>query len=200
MMRTAQNGNSMVEMMGVIALIAILSISTIKLIGTATSRYKLNVVVEQIRELHKNISSYYSTKGAYPAFTNTVIKELIKEKVIPSGIVTGEAALHNVFRGEIKLDAVNSIMQGGVATPVTDNIYFQVAFNGLSKSACVELGMMNWMFNGSSDLVNLKINDSVYQWPLGGKIAAAVAMPMDTARVMAVCKDNNENKITWILQ
>lgn len=200
MMKTAQNGSSMVEMMGVIALIAILSISVIKLIGTATSRYKLNVVVEQIRELHKNISAYYSTKGAYPAFTDVVIKELIKEKVIPAGVVSGATTMHNTFRGEIKLDAVNSIMQGNTATPVTDNIYFQVTFEGLTKGACVELGMMNWMFNGSSDLVNLKINDSIYQWPFGSKVAAASALPMDTSRAMTVCEDSNENKIVWILQ
>lgn len=175
-------------MIGVIGIIAVLMTGIIKTIGSVTSRYKLTVVVDQVRTLQKNVSSYYSAKDNYVDLGTTTTKELIEEKVVPADMAVGEK-IYNSFKGEVTLGAANS------------NLHFQITFKGLTQSACIELGMMNWQFDSSSDLISIDINGTKYVWPLGNKAPdAADALPVNMAKVGVSCKNDSENILTWVFQ
>ncbi len=59
MTRNNEFGRSMIEILGVLAIIGMVTMSISKLIGSMHDRYKVSQVTQQITDLRKNISNRY---------------------------------------------------------------------------------------------------------------------------------------------
>lgn len=189
MTRNNEFGRSMIEILGVLAIIGMVTMSISKLIGSMHDRYKVSRVTQQITDLRKNISNRYVAYGDYSVID---VPEMISGKVISGDMVEGENVWH-AYNGAVEFSG--------------DKDTYQITFRDLPHRVCLELALMNWQFNGDSDLLRIKINDTEFNWPvmagagskempvsIGDATAACVILPPEDTPG-AIIEDDND--ITW---
>ena len=97
-----QYGRSMVEMLGVLAIIGVLSVGAIAGYGKAMMKYKLNKQSEQISWLLNVMYRYKSEFGKNPSL-QSLVPYFIKLGEIPENMRTKYTDLHDVFNSDISI-------------------------------------------------------------------------------------------------
>ena len=148
-----ESGRSMIEMLGVLAIIGVLSVGGIAGYSKAMNKFKTNQVADNVSMLVANIKTLYAQQKSYADLDNT---SAVSMGVVPDEIVAGEdtnkkKVLRNAFNGEVHI---------GSAQGTKANDSFFIAFNGLSKEACITLATNDWGSSYSSGLVGLKVGDT----------------------------------------
>ena len=141
--KTEQSGRSMVEMLGVLAIVGVLSVGGIAGYSKALAKYKTSQTLDQISMLVANIRTTFSSATSY--------KDLNTENARAWGIAssdmygTGANDLINPFLGKVEVGPATA---NGIA-----NMGFAVMYSGLSRDACVSLATAGWGegFSGVSD-------------------------------------------------
>ena len=77
-----ENGRSMVEMLGVLAIIGVLSVGGIAGYSKAMNKYKINKTTDQVSMLVANIRTIFSSQGNYADLDNAKDKILTKKESI----------------------------------------------------------------------------------------------------------------------
>ena len=95
-------GRSMVEMLGVLAIIGVLSVGAIAGYSKAMMKYKLNKQAEQISWLLNVMYRYKSEFGRNPQKID-LTSYFIKLGEIPENMITTDTSLHDVFNSKIIL-------------------------------------------------------------------------------------------------
>ena len=140
-----ENGRSMVEMLGVLAIIGVLSVGGIAGYSKAMNKYKINKTTDQVSMLVANIRTLFSSQGDYEGLTNAQAKQF---GVVPNDMYTDDAnsVITNAFGGEVKIGA-----SGGRVSD--DNEAFSIVYSGLSSEACVTLATGDWGSGQASGLI-----------------------------------------------
>lgn len=179
--RTNEKGHTMLEIILILGFLGAMSVSIASLVTSMYDKYRLSRIGQQVEELKKVINNRYVADGNYKKLS---VSSLISERVAPKDMIQGEDALHHVFRGEVRL-------AGGEET-------FDIRFMSLPYKACLELAIMTWTVDNTSDLVTLKINDTVYKWPWVA--TGTKTLPVEMSEAAAACQDSDENQINWEFQ
>lgn len=205
-----QTGRSMIEMLGVLAIIGVLSVGGIAGYSKAMMQYKINKTVDQISQIAGNIRTLFASQKDYKALDNgtgsinyTLIK---KAHLVPDEMWnTGQTAIENPFGGSV------SIMSAGKKQGLEDWKGFGIYLSSIPEEACMALATYDWGSGTSSGLVAVGINagspyalthDTTF---LGGKQGdnAAVAVPGGTVSVpmpvnvaASACKAGDTNYFT----
>ncbi len=147
-----ESGRSMVEMLGVLAIIGVLSVGGIAGYSQAMSKFKVTKTTDQIQTMVTNIRTLFSTQRTYSGVQT-------KATMYATGIFTDEICSDgstcstptNPFGGTINLTTqkVNNVSDKG----------FAVTYNGLPADACVRLAMQDWG-DSSSGLVAVTVKSS----------------------------------------
>lgn len=151
-MRICEKGRSMIEMLGVLAIVGVLSVGGIAGYSKAMAKYKMNTLLAQVSELTMNIRSLYMSQGDYAGMSERVV---INSGVVPNGItVSGSSTLTHILNGNIKF--FESQAEDG--TPKA----FEMYITGLTNLTCVSFSTMDWgqdpasgfqaMFVGTGDI------------------------------------------------
>ena len=142
-----ENGRSMVEMLGVLAIIGVLSVGGIAGYSKAMNKYKINKTTDQVSMLVANIRTLFSSQGNYEGLNNA---QAIKFGVVPEDMIKdgsdGAQTLSNAFGGEVKIGASGGRGSG-------DNEAFSIVYSGLSSEACVTLATGDWGSGQASGLI-----------------------------------------------
>lgn len=143
-----ENGRSMVEMLGVLAIIGVLSVGGIAGYSKAMNKYKINKTTDQVSMLVANIRTLFSSQGNYQGLNNG---QAIKFGVVPEDMIekTDGAAtgnLKNAFGGEVVIAASGGRQNG-------DGEAFNIVYSGLSAEACVTIATGDWGSGQSSGLI-----------------------------------------------
>ena len=112
-----ENGRSMIEMLGVLAIIGVLSVGGIAGYSKAMMKYKINKTIEQITLIIGNMRSFFGQKGYDDS--NTILK---KAKIIPDEMWDG-SSIRNVFGSTFNIYCVNK--QGVMENCPTPAFYLQ---------------------------------------------------------------------------
>ncbi len=127
-----QNGRSMIEMLGVLAIIGVLSVGGIAGYSKAMMKYRINKAIEQISIIAANVQSFYASQKDFTDLSNTI---LLKAKLVP-----------DEMWNEAKTGLVNPL--GGsyysVQTDVDYNKGFNIIMFDISQEACIELATQDW--------------------------------------------------------
>ena len=199
--RNDQSGRSMVEMLGVLAIIGVLSVGGISGYSKAMAKFKLTKAQDQITMLLMNIRTAFATSPSYDGLTTSTA---IAYNIAPSDMVTASAdigaggaagtsgTLSNAFGGATVVSACSDdsvkTACSAVDPSANTNLYFAIQLTRLAKETCVSLGSSDW---GSDGLVGVKINDTPFT-PTAG-------MPtMFTAGAACTSTDDNYSTITWV--
>lgn len=152
-----ENGRSMIEMLGVLAIIGVLSVGGIAGYSKAMMKYKVNKTIEQITHTAAAIKTAYMQQpethvNEYDE-TNGKYTELNPSTAIALGAVSDEMisesgnSLQNVFGGIV-------YTRGDVCAS-DDNLLgtgFAIDYRGVPKEACIALATYDWtgVFQGLS--------------------------------------------------
>ncbi len=149
--KNEQSGRSMVEMLGVLAIIGVLSIGGISGYSKAMAKFRVNKTMDQISMLVMNIRTLYSANVNYEGLNDTVAIQMgiIPRDMLPSGKTEANASeIINAYQGRVKIGAANV---GG------SNRSFFVVYSGLTREACVSIATADWGSQAGSGLQAIQI-------------------------------------------
>ena len=171
-----QSGRSMIEMLGVLAIIGVLSVGGIAGYSKAMNKFKTNKVADNVAMIVTNIRTLYAQQQNYSGLENL---SAVQMGVVPDELITatptqgGTDGLQNAFLGSVVIGAGKvSGLDGESGTSTGANRGFYVIMNGLPKEACVTLATNDWGSGYSSGLV--------------GIVAAGAAQTADSAGVQSI--------------
>ena len=170
-----QSGRSMVEMLGVLAIIGVLSVGGISGYSKAMAKFKLTKAQDQLTMLLMNIRTAYATSPSYSGLTPS---NAVAYNLAPSDMIAGSgtsATLHNAFGGNVDV----------VAT--SNNLNFSIKFEGLGKETCASLASTDW---GTDGLVSITLTDNTPH--------TVDQLPISLPDAFAGCSSEvADNTITW---
>ena len=227
MLKTNENGRSMIEMLGVLAIIGVLSVGGIAGYSKAMNKFKTNKVADNVSMLVANIKTMYAQQKTYGGLTTTTAHDmgLVPDELVKKSSTT--TSYKNAFNGDVEIHAASS-----TNGTTSDSKAFVIYFGGLSKEACITLATNDWGSGYSSglialqaaatsdesganavknalDLIVIGANDSAVATTTAGSEKAIampgangsgkLAVPMSVSAAAAACACNTGNKcsITW---
>ncbi|MDO4162020.1 MAG: type 4 pilus major pilin [Pseudomonadota bacterium] len=146
-----QSGRSMIEMLGVLAIIGVLSVGGIAGYSKAMNKFKTNKVADNVSMIVANIKTLYAQQNTYTDLSN---KNAISMGVIPDELGTNAktGTLTNAFNGPVFVGEVDT------TSTSKDQRGFYILFNGLSREGCITLATNDWGSGYSSGLIALKVS------------------------------------------
>lgn len=138
-MKISEAGRSMIEMLGVLAIIGVLSVGGLSGYSKMMSQYKINASLEQVGSIASKISAYGAGKDSYAGLSNDTAKKL-------GAPITDT----NPYDGGILIKP--SPVEGGNSN---DMQAYVIEFSGLTEDACVTLGSSAWGNVRNSSFIGL---------------------------------------------
>ena len=199
---TVQCGRSMIEMLGVLAIVGVLSVGGIAGYSKAMEKFKINKTIDQVSQIATNIRTLYAQQTTYDGLTET---SAIQMGAIPDSLstsLTPYTSITNAFGGNVYLSTLIWWEDG------RDKFFIEYA--NLPKEACISLASMDWGNPTSSGLYAIGISGEytthVYQnlydldWEQesNGVIYSSKYLPFTVAKVSSLCNCNsNSCQILW---
>jgi type II secretory pathway pseudopilin PulG len=149
-MRNNETGRSMVEMLGVLAIIGVLSAGGLAGYSKAMFKHKLNSTMEQITMFVTNIRTSYGTQRNY---ANLSMANAYSLGIVPAAISTNGTTFTNPFKGAVDIApvAVKSA-EGSAATAG-----FTLKYTKLPKEACIALATADFGSGAGSGFVGVDV-------------------------------------------
>ncbi len=170
-----ESGRSMIEMLGVLAIIGVLSVGGIAGYSKAMNKFKTNKVADNVSMLVANIKTLYAQQNTYTGLSNVtaysmgVVPDELKgvhtaaqEAVGTEGktgykpAVAEAQELVNAFSGQVYINVSDSTISG-------DKKAFVIEFTQLSREACITLATNDWGSGYSSGLIALRAKGNADQ-------------------------------------
>lgn len=161
-MSEKQNGSSMLEALGVLAVLGMIGISTIKFIGAIYDKFIQNMVVVEARDLQKSISDRYRFDGNYIKLfsgrscegSDSVADFLCgtcaecneKDRLVPFQMCKNGKIVHK-GNGDVQICEYEG---------ETDKYY--MIYHGLTKTVCAALAQVDWHTRQKSEIYQMVIN------------------------------------------
>lgn len=190
-MRLNEKGRSMIEMLGVLAIVGVLSVGGIAGYSKAMGKYKTDRLLTQITEIVIGIRTLYTSQKSY---TGMSVPALLNTGAIPSIMRNGDNAAHALGGSILAFPSPSATEEEGA---------FELYFTGIPESTCKILAAIDWsqgtesgfisMFIGSGDITErqmetvLTVADS---HPEQGIYTAGThnnGIPLSVTEVAAAC-------------
>ena len=124
--QTNQIGRSMIEMLGVLAIIGVLSVGGIAGYSKAMMKFKINKTAEQITEIVTNIRTLYAQQKDYNGLYNGTA---IGMGAVPDDLKLNSSSITNTFGGDIR---------------ISDNFYDQSKSFFICYQVCPKKLVLRW--------------------------------------------------------
>jgi type II secretory pathway pseudopilin PulG len=207
------NGRSMIEMLGVLAIIGVLSVGGLFGYSKAIERYRVNETINQIthivtntRTLFKTQRDFYSQLGFNPGKnmsdeTNEIRAIVERAKLFPEAII--KSGYKNMFGGDIRYYASGKFASN-------DGKAFVLNIFNIPQEACIEILTRDWQSSlgivmirvrGSASSVagpnNIYSDSCTTEYTAGGGVFCANDIPLTVEQAVAVCDTENSNQFAW---
>ena len=187
-MHSQETGRSMVEMLGVLAIVGVLSVGGIAGYSQAMSKFKVTKAMDQVQTIITNIRTLYASQRTYTSLTPVQAQAM--------GILTEESIDNskglNPFGGEI---------QFGVGDSVGSNRTFTVTYTGLTSEACVKMATADWGADQSSGLITMTVDGGTkeqFKWANMSKPESATGtLPVAVINAATACGTTQNGSVTW---
>lgn len=196
--KNEQTGRSMVEMLGVLAIIGVLSVGGIAGYSKAMTKFKITKTMDQVSMTVANIRTLYSGQRNYNG--------LATANALDMGVVPAEMegatvnTLVNAFQGAVTIGTVNYNNQNASA--------FRISYENMGQEACVQLITSDWGSGASSGFIGIQVSAAAPQGqnaPQFGNVAAKGAaawdnmhLPVTPSDAATTCAtDSGYTTITW---
>ncbi|MBR3502220.1 MAG: hypothetical protein IKO06_04865 [Alphaproteobacteria bacterium] len=195
MTKSVQSGRSMIEMLGVLAIIGVLSVGGIAGYSKAMMKYRTNKFIEQITLIAGNVHTFFARQSNYEgahcecvsgqACTGQTSKDgcpvIKKAKIFPDEMVTVDAdgkitAITDSFGNLI--GGINAIGKGDNDTDMA----FRLDFGNTPEEACIDIITHDW------SAVELNV---IEVGPSGGRYYIKTPITVDQAIIACNKGDSN---------
>lgn len=199
--KNEQTGRSMVEMLGVLAIIGVLSVGGIAGYSKAMTKFKITKTFDQVSMMVANIRTLYSGQRNYNGLATDVAMDMGVVPVEMQGPADGE--LVNAFQGSVEVYAVE---YNGKADSA-----FAVSYGNMGREACVQIITSDWGSGASSGFIGLDVQGGTDG--IAGMTAPAITandsatgkgkwsnqfLPISPATAAESCQCTNDQcAITW---
>ena len=162
-MKNNESGRSMVEMLGVLAIIGILSVGGIAGYAKAMEKWQINRTANQISYIVAHLRSLYLAQYDYRGLNSSTSYAVIdKAKAFPEEMGK-EGNYTNPFSGKVTVaaagrDTAESKNADGSYVSYNDDMAFLLKYEGVPKNACIGLATIDWGSGSNGGLVALGIN------------------------------------------
>ena len=149
----------MIEMLGVLAIIGVLSVGGIAGYSKAMLKYKTNKLIDGVTMLTTNIRTLYAQQDDFTGLdvTNALDMGVVPDELDNSTYNNGTrttAALTNPFSGTTTINTTYSVK----GTAGADRA-FVIGVTGIPKEACMAMATADWGSNYSSGLIGMAITN-----------------------------------------
>jgi Tfp pilus assembly protein PilE len=185
-----QEGRSMIEMLGVLAIVGVLSVAGIQGYSKAMAKYKTNKAMDQISTLAANIKTMFASLGNYKGLgedgtTRSYNLGLLPEDMTKTctGDVSADATgcVKNAFSGAVTVEREGDDTDG--------YFEFSIKFEGLTKDACTAIVTSDWG------------NASGFSGILVGADATEPTLNVSVTDAVTACgADDGANEITLVFK
>ena len=162
-MKNNQSGRSMIEMLGVLAIIGVLSVGGIAGYSKAMSKYRINKTIDQVTMLVTNLRTLYAQQTNYAGLNNQVAidmgavpEEMLLANQAGTGTTSEDTAatqdLRNAFQGMVYVGPGKARTDDNVK-----NGALVVTFTGLTKEACAAMATGDWGSGTSSGFIGIAV-------------------------------------------
>lgn len=196
--KNEQTGRSMVEMLGVLAIIGVLSVGGIAGYSKAMTKFKITKTMDQVSMTVANIRTLYSGQRNYNGLATANALDM---GVVPAEM-EGAAAntLVNAFQGAVTIGTINYNNQNASA--------FRISYENMGQEACVQLITSDWGSGASSGFIGIQVSavaPAGQNAPQFGNAAAKGAaawdnmhLPVTPSDAATTCAtDSGYTTITW---
>lgn len=196
--KNEQTGRSMVEMLGVLAIIGVLSVGGIAGYSKAMTKFKITKTMDQVSMTVANIRTLYSGQ---PNYNGLATANALDMGVVPAEM-EGAAAntLVNAFQGAVTIGTINYNNQNASA--------FRISYENMGQEACVQLITSDWGSGASSGFIGIQVSAAApagQNAPQFGNAAAKGAaawdnmhLPVTPSDAATTCAtDSGYTTITW---
>ena len=155
-MRVNEQGRSMIEMLGVLAIVGVLSVGGIAGYSKAMNKFKTNKVGDQIQMISTNIRTLFSSQRTYAGLDNGMalkaglIPGEMYQAVSSGGSYTSDYTITNAFGGGVAINVVDQSTAG-------DQMAFTIAVDQIPQSACVSIATTDWGGDAGSGLAAMYV-------------------------------------------
>ena len=203
-MKNCEHGRSMIEMLGVLAIVGVLSVGGLAGYSKVMHQYKINAALEQIAMISSKLSSYGAGVDSYAGLSN---KSAYKLRAIPASAVedcegsgsNSPCKLINPFGGSVTVEPSNIEGNG------EDEQAYAIIYEGLTQEACISIGSNTWFQSKGDSLLGIgvgkkakkdAIKTAIYQGCSSTEIGSADEMsiacsagdmPMDVTNAAIAC-------------
>lgn len=196
--KNEQTGRSMVEMLGVLAIIGVLSVGGIAGYSKAMTKFKITKTMDQVSMTVANIRTLYSGQRNYNGLATANALDM---GVVPAEMEGAtENTLVNAFQGAVTIGTVNYNNQNASA--------FRISYENMGQEACVQLITSDWGSGASSGFIGIQVSAAAPQGqnaPQFGNAAAKGAaawdnmhLPVTPSDAATTCAtDSGYTTITW---
>ena len=185
----------MVEMLGVLAIVGVLSVGGIAGYSQAMSKFKVTKAMDQVQTIITNIRTLYASQRTY---SELKAKEAQAMGILTEESISGSDGL-NPFGGKIYFGTANS------------GRTFTITYTGLTGEACVKMATADWGADQSSGLRGMGVGTedkvSKGQVPVTHTWASSTdadypgkgnsPLPVTVASAAGLCGDAQNGAVTW---
>lgn len=180
----------MVEMLGVLAIVGVLSVGGIAGYSQAMSKFKVTKAMDQVQTIITNIRTLYASQRTYTSLTPVQAQAL--------GILTEES-----ISGTKGLNPFGGTIEFGVGSAAGTARSFTVKYGALTGEACVKMATADWGSDQSSGLLSITMEGGTKQvcdWPHATGLTVSGAncdLPVTIAVATNGCGVNQNGAVTW---
>ena len=194
-MNINESGRSMMEMLGVIAIIGILTVGGIAGYSKAMEKYYVNKAAGQISYILAHLRSLYRGQMDYRGLDSTSSYVVIdKTKAFPSEMGS-KGTYHNPFGGTVTAksagkDVAENKDDDGNFLSYDDELAFILTYTGVPRSACIGLATIDWGTGSNGGLVALGINIKLDKVTLRHCVKSSNPSTSQTSGNAIICEGN----------
>ena len=214
-MKIDVSGRSMIEVIGVLVIIGMLSIGGIVGYSRAMTKYRINKTINEVTRLVQGIHTLYMSQKNYSGLCDN--KAQLSPNIAKFKNLFGfNARGSNVFGGKwyVFNHHPNNNSNGSNSYPLEQlSTAFVVVFTGVPEEACMTLATTDWRSSGDG-LIGFGIGNSDTSRPAtnikrkdcpqgkmvsssGGYYLCAQDMPMKPSDAVTACSTSNNNSYTF---
>ena len=160
-----ESGRSMIEMLGVLAIIGVLSVGGIAGYSKAMTKYRINKTIEQITLIAGNVRAFFAPQGNYDglsSYSDTGKAIIKKAKLVPDEMWDDTNKQYtNVFGYGIGVGTDGKYIEG-------DKQAFYISYDiGDNEEVCIELLSQDWTTsNGKAIQLGNNEDDFYFKAPV----------------------------------
>lgn len=204
----------MIEMLGVLAIIGILSVGGLAGYAKMMSQHRINATLQQIQIITSKLSVQGSNGGSYDglnAYTAYRLGALPSEVIESVDTTQKTAVLSNIYAGNVKIEAASIV--SGTCDNNCDKQAYTITYTNLPEGACLALGGSPWNSAQNSSMIGFGVGSAANEDNIkkaltqdcegveakDGIVVACsgaqskVSTPIDLDSVTTACACENEN-------